>query len=147
MNLWTLSNKWIMWHSHLRDAKYPSHRALSPPFLGLTVQLCWEPCGCAAEFGCRTCSNRKEIIRSVSHCERFHAAGLGSHPRSTWQRPRSKRAGRCSRQHGGRWQAWEQLQLVRVPGLGYTIAMEGRDFNGRVEKIFWTATQKRWFQR
>jgi hypothetical protein len=30
-----------------------------------------------------------------------------------------------------------------VPGLAYIIAMEGRDFNGREEKIFWMATQKR----
>jgi hypothetical protein len=97
-------NKWTMWHSHLLDAKYPSHRALSAPFLGLTVQLCWEPCGSAAEFDCRTCSNRKEITLSVSHCEQFHAAGLGSHPLSAWQRPRYKRAGRwsSSTEAGGR---------------------------------------------
>jgi hypothetical protein len=30
--------------------------------------------------------------------------------------------------------------LVRVPGLGYTIGMEGKDFNEREEKIFWMAT-------
>jgi hypothetical protein len=37
----------------------------------------------------------------------------------------------------------EQLQLVRVPSLGYTIAMEGRDLNRREEKIFRMATQKK----
>jgi hypothetical protein len=33
---------------------------------------------------------------------------------------------------------------VPVPGLGCTIAMEGRDINGREEvKIFWMATKRR----
>jgi hypothetical protein len=31
-----------------------------------------------------------------------------------------------------------------MPGLGYTIAMEGRDINGREEeKVFWMATKRR----
>jgi len=112
-----------LWH-----AKYPPHRALTAPFLGLTVQFCREPCGCAAGFNFLTV----EIVQiETKSLLASRTANDFSHPRSTWQRPRSKRGGRCSRQHEGRWQAWEQLQLVRVPGFGYTIAMEGRDINGR----------------
>ncbi len=134
-----------MWQSHLREAKYPPHWALSAPFLGLTVQLCEEPCGSAVGFDFLVVE-LVQIEKKSLLVSRFHAAGLRSHPRSTWQRPRSNRAGLCSRQHGGRWQAWEQLQLVRVPGLSYTIAMQGRDFNGREKKIFWMATKKRWLE-
>jgi len=51
-----------MWHAHLRDTKYPSHRALSAPIPGLTVQLCREPCGSAAEFDCRNVQIEKKSI-------------------------------------------------------------------------------------
>jgi hypothetical protein len=68
----------------------------------------------------------RDVMSTVWRSSQLHlAAGLGSHPRSTWQRPRSKRAGRCSRQHGGRWQAWEQLQSVRVAGMRTTSISAG----------------------
>jgi hypothetical protein len=83
------------------------HRALSAPFLGLTVQLCGEPCGSAAGFDFLTVElvqiEKKSLLASRTANDfveqdlaRTHAA------RDSGPGPREQVAGPGSTEAGGR---------------------------------------------